>query len=100
MTAQIPVEAFETIVDLCKRYNVRELSLFGSRARGDFDPGSDFDFLIDFAPDAKVDLFDFSNLQVILEEILHSEVDLVPKQDLRSSFREKVLAEAVVVYEN
>ncbi len=100
MNAQIPVEVFEKIVDLCKKYKVRELSLFGSRARGDFDNGSDFDFLIDFAPDAKIDLFDFSNLQVVLEDLLHSEVDLVPKNDLRPSLRERVLSEAVILYEN
>lgn len=100
MTDQIPLEVFEKIVDLCKRYKVRELSLFGSRARGDFDAGSDFDFLIDFATDAKIDLFDFSNIQVLLEELLRSEVDLVPKKDLRQSFRDRVLAEAVILYEN
>lgn len=100
MIPQIPIEVFEKIVELCKRYKVRELSLFGSRARGDFDNNSDFDFLIDFAADARIDLFDFSNIQVGLEELLLKEVDLVPKKDLRPSFRESVLAEAVVLYEN
>lgn len=99
MIPQIPVETYEKIVELCKKHKVRELSLFGSRARGDFSDRSDFDFLIDFAPEAKIDLFDFSSIQVSLEDLLHAEVDLVPKRDLRVSFRQNVLADAVIVYE-
>ncbi|MGQ0542714.1 MAG: nucleotidyltransferase family protein [Blastocatellia bacterium] len=99
MIPQIPVETYEKIVQLCMKYKVRELSLFGSRARGNFSDSSDFDFLIDFAPDAKIDLFDFSNIQVDLEDLLHAEVDLVPKKDLRPSFRQSVLADAVILYE-
>jgi predicted nucleotidyltransferase len=37
------------IVDLCRRYRVRKLELFGSAANGRFDPEtSDLDFLVDF----------------------------------------------------
>lgn len=100
MIPQIPKEIYEKIVELCKKYKVRELSLFGSRARGDFAEGSDFDFLIDFAPDAQIDLFDFSSIQVNLEELLQAEVDLVPKEDIRPVLRRNALADAIVVYEN
>ncbi len=99
MIPQIPVETYEKIVELCKKYKIRELSLFGSRARGDSTDNSDFDLLVDFSPDAKIDLFDFSSIQVSLEELLDCEVDLVPKKDLRPSFRQSVLADAVVLYE-
>ena len=35
--------------DLCRRYRVLSLSLFGSATRDDFDPErSDYDFLVDF----------------------------------------------------
>lgn len=98
MIAQIPVETYEKIAELCKKYNVRELSLFGSRARGDFNADSDFDFLIDFAPDARIDLFDFSSIQVHLADLLHADVDLVPKGDLLPRIRQNALADAVVVY--
>ena len=40
----------EAIVGLCTTYGVRKLALFGSAARGDFDPAkSDVDFLLEFA---------------------------------------------------
>lgn len=39
------------VVDLCRQFRVRRLDLFGSGARGDFDPASsDLDFLVEFEP--------------------------------------------------
>ena len=43
-------------VDLCRRYQVRELSLFGSAARGEMRPDSDIDLLVEFLPNAQVGL--------------------------------------------
>jgi predicted nucleotidyltransferase len=35
--------------ELCRRFHVRRLDLFGSAARGDFDPErSDIDFVVEF----------------------------------------------------
>ena len=42
----------EELRDLCRRFHVRRLEVFGSAARGDFDPArSDIDFLVEFAED-------------------------------------------------
>ena len=39
------------IAALCRRFHVRRLDMFGSAARGDFDPArSDIDFLVEFQP--------------------------------------------------
>ena len=41
----------EELRDLCRRFHVRRLEVFGSAARGDFDPArSDLDFLVEFQP--------------------------------------------------
>jgi len=42
----------------CAR-GVRHAALFGSRARGDNQPGSDIDIMIEFEPDASIDLFEY-----------------------------------------
>jgi hypothetical protein len=46
----------EELRDLCRRFHVRRLDVFGSAARGDFDSArSDIDFLVEFdssAPEA------------------------------------------------
>ena len=44
------------LADLCRRYRVRELSLFGSAARGDMRADSDIDMLVEFLPDAGIDV--------------------------------------------
>lgn len=46
---ELPEAAIEAI---CRVYQVKELSLFGSAARGEMRENSDFDFLVDFLPEA------------------------------------------------
>jgi hypothetical protein len=42
---ELPLDA---IAELCRRYGVRELSVFGSATRGDMRPDSDVDLLVSF----------------------------------------------------
>jgi len=44
---------------LCRKWQVRKLSLFGSAARDDFRPDSDVDVAVDFAADSHRDLWQF-----------------------------------------
>ena len=41
----LPLEA---ITEICRRYQVRELSLFGSAARGEMREDSDIDLMVEF----------------------------------------------------
>ena len=41
------------LAELCRRYRVRELSVFGSAARGEMRSDSDIDLLVEFLPDAE-----------------------------------------------
>ena len=65
---------------VCRRFHVRRLDLFGSAARGDFDPQrSDVDFLVEFDrthPDA-LSLRTYFGLKEALEGLLGRPVDLV-----------------------
>lgn len=87
------------LADLCRRHHVRELSLFGSAVRGELRPNSDIDFLVEFLPGAKVDLFDYSGLMLALGDLVGRKVDLVTKKGLKPLIRESVLQEARPVYE-
>jgi predicted nucleotidyltransferase len=52
-------EKLEALRELCNHFEVRRLDLFGSAARGDFDPQkSDFDFLVLFRRDGKLHIAD------------------------------------------
>jgi len=51
MTIAAGIELPEAkIADICRRHQVRELSLFGSAARGEMRPDSDIDLLVDSCP--------------------------------------------------
>lgn len=87
------------IVEFCKRWKVVELSLFGSILREDFNPNSDVDVLVTFAPDAQVSLFDMVQMQLELKAIFARNVDLVEKASLYNPYRRReILQTAMRVY--
>ncbi len=76
----LPLEA---LAALCRRYQIRELSLFGSAMRDDFRPGSDLDLLVTFDSEAEVGFLDLAGLQREPADLFGRSVDLVPKQGLK-----------------
>ena len=73
------------ISDLCRRYGVARLEVFGSAATDAFDPArSDIDFLIEFDDDPN-DLFKrYFGLKAALESRLGRGVDLVMPGAMRN----------------
>ncbi len=75
----------EELRDLCRRFHVRRLDVFGSAARGDFDPArSDMDFLVEFAAQED-DLARFLDFKRALEVLLARRVDLVDRKAIKAS---------------
>lgn len=77
------------IAELCRRYRVQRLEVFGSAARGtDFAPdSSDADFLVEFSRSAdSPTLKAFFGLQADLSQILGRTVDLAESSSLRNSY--------------
>ena len=85
------------LAELCRRYGVAELSVFGSVARGEDRSDSDVDLLYLRTPDSPLGL-EFFGLQEELEDLLSRPVDLVPKDGLHWVVRDRVLADARVLY--
>ena len=70
----------EELAEVCRRYGVARLEVFGSASRGtDFDPqSSDADFLVEFRPDSGLAPFDqFFDLAEALCHTLGHPVDLL-----------------------
>jgi len=69
----------EAIAELCARYGVARLDVFGSALRDDFRPGeSDVDLLVEFAPmDGYAKAVAYFDLLEALQELLGTEIDLV-----------------------
>ena len=86
------------LADLCRKCRVRELSVFGSAARGDMRPDSDIDLLVEFLPDSKIDLVDYAALMLDLSQLIGTKVDLVSKKGLKPLIRASVLKEARLLY--
>lgn len=88
----------DQIVELCRRYGIAELSVFGSVARGEDRPDSDVDLLYVRVPDSTSSLWELWELRDELEQLLGRKVDLVSKDNLHWVIRDQVLAEARNVY--
>jgi predicted nucleotidyltransferase len=86
------------IAEICRRYQVRELSLFGSAVRGGLRPDSDIDMLVDYFPEARPSLLDLVEMMNELSDLLGRKVDLGVKRALKPRYRDRILGEAQVVY--
>ena len=91
------------LAELCQKFKVERLDLFGSAADGDFKPeSSDLDFLVRFADRQPTgDYADrFLDLADAMERLFQRPVDLVTEQSVRNPyFRRVVEASRQPVYE-
>ena len=71
--------------EMRRRFGVRSLALFGSRAREQPHPDSDFDMLVEF--DGPATSARYFGLQFFLEDLLGGPVDLVTERALRPQLR-------------
>ncbi len=77
------------LIDICRRYDVAKLEVFGSAAReGDFDTDrSDADFLVTFKADSVLPpLEQFFGLAEALRGLLGRPVDLVEAKAVRNPY--------------
>jgi uncharacterized protein len=92
----ITVDA-ERLREVCERYGVARLEVFGSVSRGEDKPDSDIDLLYVLKPEATPD-WTFYDLEGELAAILGRPVDLVPKHAINKYLRERVLQDAKPFY--
>jgi len=83
------------ILRIASRYGAHDVRVFGSVARGDADPESDVDFLVEL--EAGRSLLDLGGLQMELESLLGCRVDVVTVRGLKARIRDRVLREAMPV---
>jgi len=87
------------IEGFCRKWRIRELSLFGSALREDFRPDSDVDLLVVFEPDDGWDLWDIIAIESELEQLFGRKVDLVEKRALKNPFRRyEILTTRQILY--
>ena len=74
------------VAELCRRFGVQSLEVFGSAADGGFDPAhSHIDFLVEFLSDDAGSMFDsYFELQQALEQLFARKIDLVTTSALEN----------------
>ena len=82
------------ITALSSQFGAERIRIFGSVARGEEQPDSDVDFLVDFP--IGYDMFaQRLPLTERLANLLHSKVELVPEHEFNLHLRDRVIGEAV-----
>lgn len=88
-----------TLAKLCREHHVRRLGLFGSRAKGTAEDGSDVDLLVEYQPGRVPGLLGFLALQEELAALMDNEVDLVSSNGLSPYMQDEILASRSPLYE-
>ncbi|MBQ8180066.1 MAG: nucleotidyltransferase domain-containing protein [Candidatus Methanomethylophilaceae archaeon] len=98
MDAQPGFEELSAMVSgIARRYGIRRVILFGSRARGDSGPGSDYDFCI--TPSEGTSVFEMGGFLTDMEEELGCGVDVVSDRNLDPGLAGRILRDGRLLYE-
>jgi predicted nucleotidyltransferase len=97
-TQNIPIPKQE-IALICQKWNIQNLSLFGSVLRDDFTPTSDIDILIEFQTGKTIGFLKLHQLEQELSKIFNGRaIDLVTLKSINHRLCKRILAEAEVYY--
>ena len=73
------------IAAFCRKWKIKEFSLFGSVLQDDFRPDSDIDVIIDFEAGTVHTLLDLATMTVELETLFGRQVDLMTLPSIEQS---------------
>ena len=76
--------------ELQRRFHVRAIGVFGSYARGDQQPDSDIDIIVDFSQQVGIEFIDLADF---IEGKLANRVDLVSRKGIKPPYLKSIEAE-------
>ena len=88
-------ERRENILKIAKDHGATNIKIFGSYARGDEQPGSDLDLLIELEPGRS--LLDIIAIKQDIEDMINRRVDVVTARALSPYIREEIIKEAIAL---
>jgi len=85
---KIIAEHKQEILKLCIKYNVLQLFVFGSIAKGNYSENSDIDFMVYFKPDISLEnyadnFFDFIHE---LESVFNRKIDMISGKAMKNPY--------------
>ncbi len=98
----LPAVPKRRLAELCRRYGVASISLFGSAARGELRPDSDVDLLVKFRPRSRTSLFDIARMQEEFSPLFGGrKVHIASPTILENPYRRRtILPDLRSLYEN
>lgn len=81
------------VLPVLKLYGVTRAGLFGSTARGEADPQSDIDLLVEIKKN--ISLLDFVHLEHLLEKALKRDVDLIEYDAIKPTLKHYILKDHI-----
>lgn len=87
---------FKKIVSILKGHGAKKIAIFGSYARGDVNPESDLDILVEFSE--RKSLLEIVGIEQELSEVLGIKVDLLTEKSISPYLIEGIKKEMAVIY--
>ncbi len=88
-------ERMEKLKEILKKHGAVKVEIFGSYARGDANPESDLDVIVEFRE--RKSLLELIGIEQELEDALGMKIDLLTESSINPYLRERIKKEAKVV---
>jgi uncharacterized protein len=98
MNRQEIIERLRESERALRERGVLHAALFGSRARGDDRPDSDIDIMVEIAPQANIDLFEYVSIKHYLEDLFAARVDVAHLAYLKPQVRPRAERDAIYAF--
>lgn len=84
------------VVPIAEKYNVAQIYLFGSYARGEATEKSDIDLVMNFSD--SISLFTYAEIINSLENLFSKKVDIVSHNSVSSRLLYQIIDEEILMY--
>ena len=81
-----------------RQQGVAHAALFGSRARGEENPESDMDIMIEIDPAAPVGVYEYVRIKEYIAGLFDGHVDVVDREGLKLYIRPAAIVDAVYAF--
>lgn len=87
------------LIDVMRQNHIIFAAIFGSRATGTSRLDSDYDFLVEFDPKARIGYFKLFDIERNIQNFLNSPVDLITTKGTNKRLHEEIDKTKVVLYD-